>query len=124
MKRAIIFLGLVCIICFTQCAFAGYNEYQSPKGGFKGTSEAKYTTVTQAKKLPDDTYVILKGNIVSKIGHEKYLFKDTTGTIEIEIDDKNWRGVEAGPNDIVIIEGETDKEWNSVSIDVDTIRLN
>ena len=80
-------------------------------------------TVAKAKTLKDDTYVSLKGNILSKTGDEKYLFQDKTGTIEIEIDDDNWRGVEVGPNDTVIIEGEVDKDWNKVSIDVNSIKL-
>ena len=73
--------------------------------------------------MKDDSYVTLKGKILSKTGDEKYLFQDKTGTIEIEIDDDKWGGVEAGPNDTVIIEGEVDRDWNKVSIDVDIIKL-
>ncbi len=92
-------------------------------GGFTGGQEATTTTVSNAKKLKDDSYVVLQGNIVSKSGNEKYIFKDKTGTIEIEIDDEDWGGIQAGPKDTVIIEGEIDRDFNSISIDVDTIRL-
>lgn len=123
MKKTAAALAILFTMCTVQCTFAGYNEYQNVKDGFTGTHQAKYITAAQAKKMPDNAYVTLKGKITSKIGNEKYLFQDSTGTIEIEIDDKDWRGVQAGPNDTVIIEGEIDKEWNSVSIDVDFVRL-
>ena len=70
------------------------------RGGFIGDDNPSFTSVMNAKKMGDDSYVTLKGKIVSKIGKEKYLFKDNTGTIEIEIDDDNWNGVQAGSKDI------------------------
>lgn len=94
------------------------------RGGFIAEeTEAKFTTVLSAKRMGDNSYIKLKGKIVSKVGKEKYLFKDNTGTIQIEIDDEDWKGVQAGPKDLVIIEGELDKDWDSISIDVDTIEL-
>lgn len=114
----------------TQAAggYAAETRAQSTRGGFipddfTGTVGTKFTTVLNAKRMGDNSHVKLKGKIVSKIGKEKYLFKDATGTIEIEIDDDDWNGIKAGPKDVVIIEGEIDKDWDSISIDVDTIEL-
>lgn len=93
------------------------------RGGFLAEDDAKFTSILKAKKLGDNSYVRMKGKIVSKISKEKYLFKDNTGTIQIEIDDDTWKGIKASPKDTVIIEGEVDKDWDAISIDVDTIEL-
>ena len=79
-------------------------------------------TVEQAKKMSDDTWVTLQGTIESQVSKEHYLFRDATGTINIDIDDKRWNGLTVTPKDKVEIEGEVDKDFNSVEIDVKRIR--
>lgn len=78
-------------------------------------------TVQQARTMNDDTIVALKGNIIKNLGGESYTFQDATGTIEVEIDHEVWRGQQVGPDDIVLITGEVDKDWNHITIDVDTL---
>jgi hypothetical protein len=39
-------------------------------------------------KATDDTFIVLEGNIKSKIRNEQYLCKGTTGLIEIKINSK------------------------------------
>ena len=79
--------------------------------------------MAQAKTLRDDAWVVLEGNIIRQVGHELYEFKDATGTIYVDIDDKRWMGQSLSPADKVRIEGEVDKDWNSVEIDVKTVRV-
>ncbi|WP_068546100.1 YgiW/YdeI family stress tolerance OB fold protein [Thalassotalea crassostreae] len=94
------------------------------RGGFTGPSDMVITPVAEAIVADDDTFVTMKGYISKAIGNEKYLFKDKTGTAVIEIDDKDWRGVEVSENDLVIISGEVDTSFNEpVEIDVDSIQL-
>lgn len=93
------------------------NTTAAAKGGFVGPDAAS-TTVEQAKSLRDDAWVALEGNIVRKIGKELYEFRDASGSVNVEIDDHVWNGVTITPNDKVRIEGEVDKDWNSVEIDV------
>ncbi|MFZ1180970.1 MAG: NirD/YgiW/YdeI family stress tolerance protein [Herbaspirillum sp.] len=45
-------------------------------------------TATAAAGLSNNTYVMLEGRILSRIRKERYTFKDATGSIEVEIDDK------------------------------------
>ncbi|MDR8274407.1 NirD/YgiW/YdeI family stress tolerance protein, partial [Acinetobacter baumannii] len=40
----------------------------------------------------------------------------------VDIDHKRWNGVTVGPQDTVESQGEVDKDWNSVEIDVKQIR--
>ncbi|EPN9345445.1 YgiW/YdeI family stress tolerance OB fold protein [Cronobacter sakazakii] len=90
------------------------------KGGFQGPDAAN-TTVSEAKNLRDDAWVVLEGNIVRKMGKELYEFRDASGTVNVDIDDHVWNGVTVTPKDKVRIEGEVDKDWNSVEIDVKKI---
>ena len=78
-------------------------------------------TVEEAKNMNDDAYVILQGYITDRNGDEKYVFQDKTGSITVEIDDDDWDGVDVSPADLVEIQGEIDKGWTAVEIDVDTI---
>ena len=91
------------------------------QGGFSGPS-IHTSTVQQAKSFRDDSPVILKGHIIQNLGNEKYLFKDGTGTITVEIDNDDWSGVQITPSDLVEISGEMDKEFNKIEIDVSQVK--
>ncbi len=118
MKKGLIFVALFAMS--TIAAAQQVDSFPTQTGGYIGPSIA-ITDVAQAKQLPDDSYVKLQGTIVKSLGKDKYLFRDKTGDITIEIDHKEWRGVTAGPNDVVEIQGEVDKGWKSLEIDVDSI---
>ncbi|HFD3376843.1 YgiW/YdeI family stress tolerance OB fold protein [Klebsiella variicola] len=90
-------------------------------GGFTGPSGA-VTTVANAKSLRDDTWVTLRGKITERISDDLYKFQDASGVINVDIDHKRWNGVTVGPQDTVEVQGEVDKDWNSVEIDVKQIR--
>ncbi len=98
-------------------------QQQPARGGFQGPG-LPVMTVADALKVSDDTPVKLAGKIEKSLGDEKYLFKDATGTITIEIDDDDWRGVTATPESELIIEGEVDKDmFRDAEIDVNTVTL-
>ena len=89
-------------------------------GGFIGPSTV--VTVQQAKTMKDDEKVTLKGTIESHTGGDKYIFKDASGTIGVEIDDRQWEGQTISATDRVEIFGEIDKDSNSVEVNVKRIR--
>ena len=89
-------------------------------GGFTGPSGA-VTTVANAKSLRDDTWVTLRGKITERISDDLYKFQDASGTVNVDIDHKRWNGLTVTPQDTVEIQGEVDKDWNSVEIDVKQI---
>ncbi|MEC5399181.1 YgiW/YdeI family stress tolerance OB fold protein [Uliginosibacterium sp. H1] len=91
------------------------------RGGFVGPAAAA-TTVAQAQKLADDTWVVLHGRITQSLGKERYEFRDATGSITLKIDDKRWSGLTVTPQDELRIEGEVDKDWREFEIDVRTIQ--
>lgn len=92
------------------------------QGGFKGPSISE-TTVIKARDLSDDTWVILTGKITKKIGDELYVFEDSTGAINVDIDNKRWRGQTVTPENTVKLEGKVDKEWTNTEIDVKQITI-
>ena len=110
------------VIAVSSIASAGFQPTapQQP-GGFKGPS-AGVTTVADALKAKDDTLVVLTGHIEKETAKEKYLFKDATGSIIVEIDNEDWQGQNVTPADTVVIHGEVDKEiMHAPEIDVDRI---
>jgi uncharacterized protein (TIGR00156 family) len=120
---------LVCFVFFalngdaqaqSQGGFQG--QTQNPSGGFVGPG-LDVSTAKSAASMRDDSYVVLKGKIIRSMGHEKYQFQDNSGTITVDIDDRKWNGITVSPNDVVEIQGEIDKDWNSVEVDVDRISL-
>ena len=95
---------------------------------FSVDANAQYTgpglapvTVKEAKKMSDDTSVVLVGKITQNIGDEKYTFTDATDSVIVEIDDEDWKGLTVGPDEVVEIRGEVDKNFTTVEIDVDTV---
>ena len=88
---------------------------------------AKLTTVKQALAMKDDSKVQLKGYIVKAVGDEKYQFRDSTGTITVEIDDELWQGKPISAKTPVVITGEIDIDYKPakrVEIDVEQVRFN
>lgn len=103
-------------------AFAAGFQGQANMGGFQGPG-LEPSSVSEALKLNDDTPVVLVGQIEKSLGDEKYLFKDATGSVTIEIDNDDWRGVNVTPKDTIVIQGEIDKDFFKTEIDVDSVAL-
>jgi len=92
--------------------FVSTTDVPVRQGGFKGSSvDSTVKTVSQVKNEWDDAWVTVRGNIIKKLSKDKYLFKDSTGEIVVEIDSKYWRGVEVDEKDIVELSGEVDKDY-------------
>ena len=104
----------------TAAAGAATPPAAAANGGFTGPGPA-VVTVQQAKEMRDDSPVTLRGNIVQSLGDDNYLFRDSTGTITVDIDHKKWNGQQIGPEDTVEIQGEVDKDWTSIEVDVERI---
>lgn len=105
------------------CGFAIAASADSKDGGFKGPDNFKTVTVAEALQLSDDAEVRVEGFIVKAVGDEKYEFRDDSGTMLVEIDDDDWRGLEVTPEVRVRIHGEIDKEWRDTQLDADGIRV-
>ncbi|MCU5772384.1 YgiW/YdeI family stress tolerance OB fold protein [Erwiniaceae bacterium BAC15a-03b] len=107
------------VLAATQGGFVDPNAPAASvqKGGFSGPN-GSVVTVKQAQDLKDDSWVTLRGNIEKRIGDEDYTFRDASGTMTVEIDHKRWEGLTVSPTDKVELQGELDKDFNSVELDV------
>ncbi len=83
------------------------------------------TTVAEARDQRDDQPVVLQGTLVAKIGHERYRFKDASGEIDVEIDDKDLPSHQAvSATTVVELHGEVDTHrFKPTDIDVDHVRI-
>lgn len=96
-------------------------------GGFQGPTmgKAEVGTVAEAKKASDDTHCVLEGNIIAnRPQHERYVFQDKTGQIDVKVDDELFAGRTITPKDTVRLFGEVDREmFEEPEIDVDAIEI-
>lgn len=120
MKKLAMVSALALVIGFSGNALAQQNFGAANAGGYTGPSAASMT-VAEAKKLGDDTPVVLIGKLEKSLGGEKYLFTDNTGSVTVEIDNDDWRGLTVNDKDTVEICGEVDKDFMNFEIDVDSI---
>jgi uncharacterized protein (TIGR00156 family) len=108
-------------VIFLMAALAACGISADERGGYTGPSSVEVRKVSEVKNLPDDTNVILEGKIERELSPERYLFNDGSDTITVEFDRDEWRGVTAGPDDVVILYGEVDQSFQGVKIDVDRV---
>ncbi len=122
MKRFIAVLVLV-MVCAGFAYAQGFTGTPQ-QGGFvdNGTAVSSAASVKEALKMRDDSYVKVRGNIVKRLTDDKYLFRDSTGEIVVEIDNEDWGGVTVGPQDTVELSGEIDRDFNKINIDVDVVK--
>lgn len=96
--------------------------YSADNIGFQDDNANKMTII-QALKMNDDSYVTIQGNITKRISDDKYVFKDSTGTMTVEIDTEKWKGQFVNMKDKLELTGEIEKKLNSVILDVDTVKI-
>lgn len=99
----------------------GYKHH----GGFSGPTGSPdgCSTVAMALKARDDTYCALEGHIINRISRDRYTFRDHTGSIVVDIDDKDFRGMTVTPETRVRLIGEVDRDYSHVELDVDYLEV-
>jgi uncharacterized protein (TIGR00156 family) len=126
-KRAGMKKSVFWSVCFLMAVLSVNAVYgHGFTGAGSGTNAGRVQTVTviQAKNLPDNSLVILTGNIVQSLGREKFMFRDSTGDITIEVDRNLWvlLDLSVSANDLMEIRGEIDIEKRAAEIDVKYLR--
>ena len=79
-------------------------------------------------KLRELNFLLNQSNIIERKIKFVYaikddMFKDASGSVIVDIDDEDWRGMTVTPQDTVIINGEVDKDFFKTKIDVDSISI-
>ena len=124
MKKLLIATMLVRTITVAQAQFTGEKMTESTPA-ITFVSPFVTSTVADVRQMADDTYVTVEGNIIQQQGkdHEKYLFKDATGEIIVEIDRKVWRDQPITPDVKVKILGELDQNRNPERVKIEAVYL-
>lgn len=123
-KTMMALLAAVAVVATAQAQTGGGVANPNP-GGFAGPGPGNSAlTVKDALKQRDDSWVVLQGRIVASLGDEKYTFQDASGSVMVEIDDDEWRGITVTPETNLEISGELDKEmFETPKIDVKSFKV-
>ncbi len=91
-------------------AMAQYTDSSASSGAFQGaegSASVQPMTVADLLRNPVDALqVTLRGNIIRKIGGDKYAFSDGTGEIRVDIDHSEWPAEPVSEKTMVEIIGE------------------
>jgi len=100
----------------------GFNGPGSDSTQGQAVMIGRLITVSEAKNLPHDSWVMLTGNIINSLpGGNHYAFRDSSGEIAVDIGPKEWRGLSIGVSDRVEIYGEVKITRGQFSIKVHAI---
>ncbi|QIM62159.1 hypothetical protein A1D29_01900 [Pasteurellaceae bacterium Orientalotternb1] len=124
MKNVILITSLLAVstAAVAKGGFQDSNHYKGGKGehvqqGFVDESRM-VKSVSEALKADDYTPVLLVGSIVKQIDSDEFIFKDSTGEVQIDVKKRAWGGQTITPQDTIEIQGKVDKEWSYTEIDV------
>ena len=99
-------------------AVIGFNGFAA-----QNNNMMTVVSVQEVKGMADDSPVIVRGYLVEQNGENSYLFRDDSGTINLEIEEDDWNGQPFVPTDFVEVWGEVDKNGMTVTeIDVSAIK--
>ena len=70
------------------------------------------------KKSYDNTHFSIVGNITNCYDDDDCTFRDSTGTIHIDVEDGAWGGQNVNPNTRVRISGKVDHDDGRTKLDV------
>lgn len=68
-------------------------------------------------------HVFLQGHIIQKVSHDKYMFKDSTGEVMIDIDQKHMPFEDFSASETVTIYGEVEMKRKNPRIEIDVARV-
>ena len=125
MKKLMILTTLLTVssLSMAKGGFQDGNHHQGKQSTEQSFVDETLTvkSVQQALSAKDNTPVLLVGSIVKQIDDDEFLFKDSTGEVEIDVSKRAWNGQTITPQDTIEIRGKVDKEWNKTEIDVKKI---
>ena len=108
MTKTVVFSTLVAVTSLAMANNTMVHPSATQPHAVNQVALHKPTTVKHALTLKNDTKVQLRGYVVKSIGDEKYQFRDTTGTMTVDIDDDLWNGKAISANTMVTLLGEVD----------------
>ena len=87
------------------------------------TAESEHVQAKDIAVLNNDVKVVLTGKLVKKIYEEQYLFTDASGSVEVEIDNDEFKGRKVTPEMTIKITGEVSRENRKKIVEVDHFEI-
>ncbi|EPF74770.1 DNA-binding protein [Acinetobacter gyllenbergii] len=103
MKKMLLGCVIVVFTSLSTLTWAGKDDHVLLQEAAKNV-----VSVSQVAKLADETGITLTGQISKHLQSDHYEFKDSSGSIGVEIDDDLWRQAGLKVGDHVRLVGEVD----------------
>ena len=123
------FFGIFCLLLLFSATAAQGQDTAGPSSSDNNAARGRAVMISQpipvseAKNLPNDSWVVLTGSIVNVLpGGRQYTFRDHTGEISVDIGPRQWRGLSVDAADKVEIYGELRIRRGHTSVRVQAIR--
>jgi uncharacterized protein (TIGR00156 family) len=91
--------------------------------GCSSTPTPSNISIGEALAVPDDSKVVLTGQVVQQIDSDHYLLRDTTGSITAEIDESLLGEVKIAPDARLRIGGTVDQDHKPPLLEAKTVQL-
>jgi len=88
------------------------NPPPPPPDPYELMASAQHVTAEQAKNFAHGTWVIVTGGLVQALGGDSYIFRDSSGTINMRIGPREWEiyGSRISSADFIEITGELHRD--------------
>ena len=107
----------------TVSAFAGSGNMANNSMNNTKNNMMQVMTVEQVRAASDNTPVIMQCYLLRQNCENSYVFQDSTGTINLEIENSDWNGMTVSPTDFIEVWGEVDKNGMSmIEVDVSAMK--
>ena len=121
-KQLKIAILIFCLgICFN--AFNAKAGFSGPEGMFTMNKQSLITIKEILQNHYDDMKVNVQGYIIKRLSPDKYLFKDETTEITVDIDEKYMPYDTITPKTLVRIYGEVEIKHKSGKIEIEAYRV-
>jgi uncharacterized protein (TIGR00156 family) len=83
------------------------------------------TTAAEVKAMSNNSWVMMEGYIVKRLGEEKYTFRDDSGEITVLVANSTWQGTEVTPKVKVRLTGKIKcfLYWFKKKVEVDKVLI-
>lgn len=110
--RSVLAIALfTCSPLLAQAKDGGYLDHEAePQKGdlYAGhflKKEYAQSRIVNLRDYSNNTWITLEGNIISQTSDKEFVFRDTTGSIPIFVEDSAWHGHEVDAIEVVRIHG-------------------
>ena len=108
---------IVCLWCCSML-FTAFTAHAQQRHHSVFIEQRQTIPVARLKALTVGESAVLTGNIITSVGENRFLFRDSSGEVIVEIKPERWNGFSVSPNDRVEIEGEIMRERTGLRTEV------